>query len=608
MTLDRPRLGIHRRERLALGLLLGGVAVALFVTVVPGVFIIDEDHYLASVLALRSGGLHLPGTEGLPPSKALRWFDPWGHRLSAASPVPATVPPLYAPLALPFALLGWRALFALNVLSFAALALVLFVYVRWNSREPATAWIALGTYLAGGYAVEYAQAMWPHLLAALLTTGAVVLASRASERGAALPAAFAGLCAGLATGIRYQEIVVAAAVGLGLLLLARDRLRAVPAYAVGLAMPLVVIAAINAQRIGTPNPITKGEDYLESPARTETPRRVVADAARMTWARVVDFSKRPPIGDPRARIYIAREDRTGAYLYEGTIKKSWLQSAPWIVVALLAGSFFGRALRPGAERSDRETLRIALVLGAVLAAFALADPGRHDGLSYNQRYFVELVPLAAALFAWALEDRRIDARLLAGAAAASAVVCGVWLDIPFTRTLRAELVMRSPLLIAAALGLAWLLAPRGPTARRACALLGGLAIGWAAAIHALDDLPASRGRRAVNLALARAYDRDLPAAPERSAAIVYWGAKDAAGPLLFERDLVVADIKNDEGATLAALVESFLDAGRRVFVSPRMPPGLVDRQLAGRCAGRPGAPGAELYEIVPAGAGDRPGS
>jgi len=50
-------------------LLAGGVL--LVATTIPGVFTVDEDHYMVTVLALRAGQLTAPGTGGLPPSRSL---------------------------------------------------------------------------------------------------------------------------------------------------------------------------------------------------------------------------------------------------------------------------------------------------------------------------------------------------------------------------------------------------------------------------------------------------------------------------------------------------------------------------------------------------------
>ena len=206
---------------------LAGLGLVLTATVVPAVFTVDEDYYLATLVALRHGRLTVPGTEGLTPSSELLYFDPQGHsREVTSTPVASTAPPLYAPLALPFSWLGWRGLVGLNTLAFLAAAVVVFAFTRRHASAPATPWLAVAAFALGGYSLEYAQGVWPHMLAALLCLGAFVLAARVRD-GAPLAVAFAaGLCAGLAAGVRYQNVALAGCVGLGVAIWAPRRLGA----------------------------------------------------------------------------------------------------------------------------------------------------------------------------------------------------------------------------------------------------------------------------------------------------------------------------------------------------------------------------------------------
>jgi hypothetical protein len=57
-------------------LLLIVFGVVLTVTIIPGVFITDEDNYFVTVVSLQHGMLKMPGTENLTPSKELVYFDP----------------------------------------------------------------------------------------------------------------------------------------------------------------------------------------------------------------------------------------------------------------------------------------------------------------------------------------------------------------------------------------------------------------------------------------------------------------------------------------------------------------------------------------------------
>ena len=79
------------------------LGVIITLTVVPGVFISDDNNYLINVIALRQGRVTVANTEGLSPSRELLAFDT-GPRTRAvtSTPVASVAPPLYAPIALPF--------------------------------------------------------------------------------------------------------------------------------------------------------------------------------------------------------------------------------------------------------------------------------------------------------------------------------------------------------------------------------------------------------------------------------------------------------------------------------------------------------------------------
>ena len=80
-------------------MVLAGVAVlavlVLQASAIPAAFTIDECNYLSTVTGLRHGTLFVPGTAGLPASKALYAFDPAAASLqSVSTPVPPRLPPL----------------------------------------------------------------------------------------------------------------------------------------------------------------------------------------------------------------------------------------------------------------------------------------------------------------------------------------------------------------------------------------------------------------------------------------------------------------------------------------------------------------------------------
>ncbi len=582
--------------------------LATTATVVPAVFTIDEDNYLVNVLGLREGRLTVPGTDGLPPSSELLYFDPTGPwRTVSSTPVTSTAPPLYAPLALPFATLGWRGLVAMQTLSFLAVALVVFAYARLHATAPATPWLAAAAFALGGYSIEYAQGLWPHMLSAALTTSAVYFAARLRLRhgaggtsggdsdgggAATLAIAFAaGLAAGLATGLRYQNIVFAGGVGLGVLLLTpRRRLPASFLYAAGVALPLAVSSLLNHLRLGSWNPISKGPGYLSF---TERPRLhgFFGDTLLMAWARVVDYGARPSLEGSDHAAYMVRDPTAGAWLIASAVKKAWLQSAPWFVLALVAcaGAWLLMLRRRSAgalttAAADGELRAIALILFPVVGMFSAAGVWRTDGLGFNQRYFLELVPLAAVAFAWSLDRLRPERPWLLTGVLAGTAIAGLALLRPPGDPVRTLTLQRAPLAIAVLLLALWLLHRLRPGfPGRWLTVLTGVALGWALAAHLGDDLRASRALRHRNLYLLRTYERALPPPPTPAALVAWWGTKDAAGPLQIDRDLVILDARNDHGESLPEMIDALLAGGRRVLVVvDGFPPRELSTALAGR--------------------------
>ena len=82
--------------------------------------------------------------------------------------------------------------------------------------------------------------------------------------------------------------------------------------------------------------------------------------------------------------------------------------------------------------------------------------------------------------------------------------------------------------------------------------------------------PTAFARR--KLAETQALGRVLP---DGSALVAYTGYKDAAVPLLFDRDIVILDARADEGKDAPILIRELLGRNRRVFVLEDGFPGEV---------------------------------
>lgn len=581
---------------LALGLVLS-------ITVVPGVFVTDDNNYLINVLALRQGRVTVANTEGLSPSRELLAFDPgpWTRAVTSA-PVASSAPPLYALIALPFSWFGWRGLVALNTLAYLITIVLTFAYARRYATDPSTPWLAAGAFAFGGFVIEYAQGVWPHALSIALCTAGIIAAGRTLEDGRPDRAAVAGFLLALATGVRYQNAIILAVAGGCLMLWAVNRWKATAAYAVAATVPLAVSAFINHARLDSWNPISKGEGYLNVGIARGT-ARTLFDPLTMFWARLVDFSVRPPLVGPDF-YWVTYEPATGAHLMIGEIvQKAFLQSAPWAMLALVMFTlaWVPRFTMPAGRRRQLQLMSVITI--AILLAFAFSGVERHDGLVFNQRYLLELLPLAAVGFAWALDGLALSARsLLAGSVWGALLVMLILRAIPIgsgpadTLLLARQLaILKVPLLLAVVLGILWFVARSRTSVRPVLAAAAGLCLGWGLTIHLAEDVAASHRLRARKAAEMAALE---PVLPDGSALVAYTGYKDAAFPLLFKRDIVILDARGDEGADAPTLVRELLARKRRVFVlQSGFKAEVLSKVLAGWDAVRVVHPGLDMVEL-----------
>ena len=540
----------------------------LTATIVRGVFIIDEDNYLVSVVGLRHGQLTVPGTEGLTPSNELVYFDPEARqRVIQSTPVVSLVPPLYAFVAFPFSYAGWGGLVFLNILSFLVSIYLIFVYVQGLSQQRLTPWVAAILFALGGYCIEYAQGMWPQMLSVVLCTGTLFLCLRARQHSAVSNALFGGMLIGLATGIREQNIFFAGCVALGLLVFGEKKFRIVAAYAAGLIVLLAVIATLNYYRLGIWHPFPKVGTYSQEVAAT-TQGVSVLEPLRVFWAKVVDYASYGPNTAHIRTGYYQWDESSGTTLMNGIIKKSWIQSSPWIGLTLIGLVVVWFRRKTDTNAQSREIKVLGLIVIPTLLMFSAAGFDRTDGLSFNQRYFLELLPLCAIAAALYLD--RIQFNILqvgVGFVVGLLAVVGVLLLPSATARHVGERFV--PLLIALALIGVWFLV-NNP---RATTLILGVCVGWAFLFHIESDLVGSRFRRHINAEKLQFLEKVIP---DHSALFTYWGNKDAAGPLQLTRDVVILDTWADDGKDAVVLDKELEARDRTICVLENdMPDGLI---------------------------------
>jgi len=582
---------------------LGAVAflmvVVLLSVIVDGTFTNDEGHYTLTILGLRDGTFVHEATRGLMASRELLLPS----MSFPQTPITPLQPPLYAFVALPLSTLGWPALIGLNAVAFVATGVMVHQLAARTTAARGTPWLALGIYWLAGFSVEYALGMWPHCLAVALVTGALwcllvardVLIQKRPRRAVALAAA-GGLLMGVATGVRYQEIVFAGLAALGVVVTlpwCRERGVAVRAAAVlslglvlGLSAPLAGMSLINHSRIGTYNPVTKSSSYTSLPKGEATHGGGGAIRAALDGfvVRVLDYAQKPT-----GRSKVSTRVKGEPLVYAGVAKKALLQSAPWLALPLLTLPLAWRRRRPvpddAADAEHRRNRQLdgrvyGVVLFGLVALFSVIGPIRTSGFCFNMRYLLEIVPLAAVAAAWALEGMGWHGKALMGGAAVGGGLAAVSL-------VKAHggdhgWIMGLSLLLAIVVALAFGVRRHiGPWAVAAVAL----GLGWAAVVHLADDTRASLQQRAEHGHVRDVLERHLNDEP--SALFAYWGNTTPFYPLQLDHSLVLVDPFMDGGETARPLMDQLLERGARVLVLvERMPPRLLEQMLSGRAVRR----------------------
>ena len=603
-------------RRLRVGALLAlaaGHLLASLFAVVPGYLSIDEATYhLMTKYLSETGGFEvwngyreLPSPELVSASLVAR-----GPRLVGRPPV------LHPVLAVPFyRLAGYRGMFALNALAFAAAAVLVFLLAHRLFDDVDLALDAVLVTVLATFAWEHSQAAWTHASSLLFTLGAFTLAVSAlldekPLRGATLALA-GGVVAGLAVGIRLDSVFLLAAILL--LFLFRSPWqpgRALAAMA-GAAQPLALLAAINRQRFGTWSPLSMGREVgLPEIARYLPLLALGGVALTVTWA----LTRRPvrrwlrrrravpivavaltlvALAVPASRRLLGRELRgvytlgvdlrtldlerrepamlrsdNRAVIYIGGVKKALLQSCPYLILLLLpAGRMVRR--RAGAAGGDRHPQAGRLAVLFLMPAVYLGFYGQyswHGGLALNLRYLTAILPYTSILTAYALRQ--------ATAALGPARRHDRWLAA-------AELlVLTMPLALAGALLVALLVALRRgrPDGGRAVAALAAAALVWSSLTAFAYDVPLVRETRRFHLETSRRAGELIT-----SDSLFF---ADFVDPffLLIEHDRVrIARPGLDRYHDMPRLAAHHLEAGRNVYgaFDPRVWKLLAEGPLAG---------------------------
>lgn len=415
-------------------------------------------------------------------------------------------------------------------------------------------------------------------------------------------AALAGLLVGVATTMRLDAVFLLAALGLPFLVARPTRWRSLGGLALGFLPAAVFLGVTNWLRWGNAWPLSYGRPTeLERYAPLVAVGAIVLGAIWVVsrprawrWVRRRPWTLAGALAGlallalalpPTRRLALragegfyallvdlrgqaaGREDyvrREWALIYRSGLKKAFLQSCPWLPLALLP--FLGR--RPSPERA-RALALLALVPVVFVSVFAFFR--WHGGMALNLRYFLPALPFLALLAGAGI--RRVaeagNVRWGWWLAGGVALAVGAWLVLrpPLVPRPAAPVVLDAPLFLALAVAVGVLVVARTGLGRSPAApallLAAGLALGWAGALGTDYDARWSRSVRSQNLLYTLEVTRHV-----EDGDLVHLYLFDVWGAIKeFRPGVVLAFPRMDDYGDFRDLTFQVLDRGGSVFAA-----------------------------------------
>lgn len=549
-------------------------------------------------------------------------------------------PHVFTILATPFYwLLGYRGVFLLNALSFVGAVVVCFLLAQRLFRDPSLSLNSCLVLIFATFAWEYTQTGYPHAVAMLLVVLAVYCAvcSLQAPRGRheLWWAYAAGLTLGLGVGVRLDTIFALLAMLLPFVFAHPWRPRPAVVLAAGLLPGLILLSVLNYLKFGTISPFSYGLDgepgsaggvsrYLPIVflgatcfvgawlATRPASRRILqrywrgAALAAVTCVALALFI--PQIWTLAAKllnggyqVFVDFRIRdltiieggltrgpSGGMVYLATLKKSLLQSAPYLVALVLPLINLWRG---------KDVLPLA-ILFLVPAAFigVYGYFAWHGGCcAFNMRYFVPALPFLAILTAHAWREIAPSLRPPWPRIAILLVVTVVIVHYlaayprPAPMVVQELIFLAVPLAIAFVLGVLLLLsrfvaAGRSGTYAGAASATMFTALVWGALVSLTYDFPRSYFIRAGRVEFSKAVGPLI-----ESDSILFAPYGDQFFGLIERGDVRFARPWKDDYATFRPLIDFHLDAGRKVYLwrPPEISEALRDRSLLGDLATLP---------------------
>jgi hypothetical protein len=419
------------------------ILISVF-TIIPGYMSIDEVTYHRMTKSFsESGGLEIWNGYRECPSPELETRNIFARNGRLVSSCPYFFPILSTPF---YRIWGYRGLFFINVIAFAGIVFFCYAIAKKLFQDRNLALNSCFILIFATFSWEYSQAAWPHATATFfhIATFYFFVCSFYAKTGrmAFLLALASGFITGFAMGIRLDSIFVLPCLIIPFLFLKPYRPLPALATCIGALPGLVILTATNYAKFGILSPFSYGHSMDASELKRFLPFAVVGILAIVVlWA----LTRRPLISsirrykraaiitiilllgvlamiphvrstvgnslngayqlivDLRVRDLDIREgalsrSEGGGMVYINGLKKSLLQSCPYLVVLLLP---FLRIIR-----NDKESVQLTILFLVPVAfiGFYAYHNGWHGGLCLNLRYFVPILPFTSMLSAYAWRE------------------------------------------------------------------------------------------------------------------------------------------------------------------------------------------------------------
>ena len=584
------------------------ILISVF-TIIPSYISNDEmTYHMMTKSFSESGGLEIWNGYRECPSPELETTFIFARNGRLVSQYPYLFPVLSTPF---YRILGYRGLFFINVIAFAGIVFFCYAIARKLFQDRNLALNSCFILIFATFSWEYSQAAWPHATTTffLMVSFYLFVCSFYAKTGrtAFLLALASGFITGFAMGIRIDSIFVLPCLIIPFLFLKPYRLLPALATCIGALPGLVILTATNYAKFGVLSPFSYGRSMDASELKRYLPFAVVGILAMIVlWA----LTRRPVISRlrrykrtaviaiillagvlaiiPQARTEVGNSlngacqlivdlrmrdldikegglsrGEGGGMVYINGLKKSLLQSCPYLVVLLLP---FLKIIR-----NDKESVQLTILflVPAAFTGFYAYHNGWHGGLCMNLRYFIPILPLTSMLSAYAWREMSGNIKLDWGR---MCLLTTFLFAILFLTTLNRVNAQEFPFLtlpLLLALLLTILLLARENFAKlnryifpRTAVAIFFVAIVWSSLVAFLYDYPHSRYLRSHNFSLAN------DAAKVVSTNSFFFTADYDAFSGLVERDLIrIANPGEDNFHDFPTLINHHFQKGHSVYTA-----------------------------------------